>query len=160
MVREFTQFVGAYPDCFERSLQVGHITGSAWLINRSGTYALFTHHRKLDRWLQVGGHADGDPDVAGVALREAREESGLSCLALADAHIFDLDAHEIPARQDEPAHIHFDVRYLLQATAEEPLRISPESHDLAWFSADQILAHFSDASILRMVHKWIEQRDK
>ncbi|MEM7131647.1 MAG: NUDIX hydrolase [Chloroflexota bacterium] len=153
-VTQFTNFVQAHSDCFERSLQIGHITGSAWVINRSGTCALFTLHRKLGLWLQLGGHADGNPDVAQVAMREAQEESGLTNLALVEEGIFDLDAHTIPARGSEPAHIHYDVRYLIQATSEEPLSISEESHDLAWFSLEEIKERFQDESILRMAKKW------
>lgn len=153
-VARFTDFVQTNVDCFERSLQIGHITGSAWVINQAGTHALFTHHRKLNLWLQLGGHADGDGNVARVAMREAFEESGLVYLALADEAIFDLDAHTIPARGDEPEHIHYDVRYLVQATAEEPFQISEESHDLAWFSAKEIFERFEDESILRMARKW------
>ena len=75
----------------------------------AGDRVLLAHHRKLGRWLQPGGHSDGDPDTLAVALREAREESGLDVQALDDA-IFDLDLHRIPARDREPAHLHFDVR--------------------------------------------------
>lgn len=154
--RHFSEFVHANEDCFERSLQIGHITGSAWVINQSGTHALFTHHRKLGLWLQVGGHADGDGDVARVAMREAQEESGLTSLVFVNRDIFDLDAHTIPARGNEPEHIHYDVRYLLRATLDDPLQVSEESHSLAWFSADDILIRFNDESILRMARKWLE----
>lgn len=153
--QRFSDFVQQYAECFERSLKIGHITGSAWVINRAGTHALFTHHRKLNVWLQVGGHADGDPNVARVAMREAEEESGLVDLILVSDAIFDLDAHTIPARGDEPEHVHYDVRYLIQATSDEPFQISDESHDLAWFSADEIMSRFEDESILRMARKWI-----
>ncbi len=104
-MREPTEaFIDSHPDCFERSCQVGHITGSAWIVNRAGDRVLLTHHRKLGRWLQPGGHSDGDPDTLEVALREAREESGLDVRALDEA-IFDLDVHLIPARGHEPAHL-------------------------------------------------------
>ena len=64
-------------DCFERSCFPGHVTASAWLLSPDGRRFLLTHHRKLDQWLQPGGHADGDTDLPRVALREAREETGL-----------------------------------------------------------------------------------
>src|SRR4051794_7952145 len=72
--RTIEAFVRQYAECFHRSLAIGHLTGSAWLLDTTGGRVLLTHHRKLDRWIQLGGHADGDPDLLGVALREAREE--------------------------------------------------------------------------------------
>src|SRR5690606_30691327 len=103
---------------FTRSALVGHFTGSAWLVDRSGMRVLLTHHRKLDRWLQLGGHADGEEDLARVALREAAEESGLRDLAV-DADIFDIDRHRIPARGDEPGHWHYDVRHVVRCRGSE-----------------------------------------
>ena len=77
MLDRFRHFVASQPRCFERSLLEGHVTGSAWVIDAEGAQVLLLHHRKLDRWLQPGGHCDGDADVLRVAMREAREESGL-----------------------------------------------------------------------------------
>src|SRR5215470_6105707 len=97
------QFVRANPDCFERSCVPGHVTGSAWILSADRRAFLLAHHAKLDRWLQCGGHSDGDPDTAAVALREAREESGLEKLEFAQREIFDVDVHVFPARGSEPA---------------------------------------------------------
>ena len=80
----FRRFIQHNRDCFERHLAEGHLTGSAWILDRSRTRALLTHHRKLDCWIQLGGHADGDSDLLRVAAREAREESGLAVEPLAD----------------------------------------------------------------------------
>ena len=151
------EFITRTPDCFERSHKEGHITGSAWLINPRGDKALLTLHRKLQRWMQTGGHADGDPDTLRVAMKEAEEESGISGITPVSVDIFDIDIHLIPARpaKGEPAHYHYDVRYLLQAPHEE-FAISPESDDLAWWSAAEIEAHATelDASVLRMAELW------
>ncbi|MEX2206239.1 MAG: NUDIX hydrolase [Myxococcota bacterium] len=151
------QFVRANPDCFLRSCVDGHMTGSAWILSHDHERFLLTHHRKLDRWLQLGGHADGDADLAEVALREAREESGLDAFSLASPHgealPLDVDVHLIPARGDEPAHLHHDLRYLLVAGRDQELRVSNESLDLRWFArarADELLA---DESLRRMARK-------
>jgi len=146
-------FVETNQRCFERSLTSGHVTASTWIVSRDRTLALLTHHRKLGRWLQLGGHTDGDADVLRSACREAREESGLRSLAVLDAAIFDCDVHPIPARGDEPEHFHHDVRFLLEADETEPLIVSEESHALAWVPLGRIDAHESDASVMRMVHK-------
>ena len=108
------------------------------------------------RWLQPGGHSDGDPDTLAVALREAREESGLDLRALDDA-IFDIDVHGIPARGREPAHFHFDVRFLVQAEHDR-FKVSDESHALPWVPAVGLNALTDEESVLRMARKWVVRR--
>lgn len=151
----FGEFVSRHPDCCERTLAEGHLTGSAWLVSADGQRVLLTHHRKLDRWLQLGGHAEGDPDLAAVALREAREESGIEALAI-ESGVFDLDRHLIPARGADPAHWHYDVRFVVRALADESFTVSDESHALAWRPIDELAADASvDESVRRMATKWI-----
>ena len=152
-VSRFEAFVDSHPECFHRSCRVGHITGSAWIVDRAGERVLLTHHRKLGLWLQLGGHSDGDPDTLAVTLREAHEESGLEVRAL-DETIFDLDVHLIPARGREPAHHHFDVRFLVQAEHDR-FTVSEESHALAWVPANGLGALTGDESVLRMARKWL-----
>lgn len=146
-------FVEAQPQAFARELLIGHVTASAWIVDPSRTRALLTHHRKLDRWLQLGGHVDGDPDVRAGALREAREESGLASLRLAHDAIYDLDVHAIPARPGEPAHDHYDVRFAFYADPAEPLVVSAESNQLAWVRLDALDASGADESMLRLARK-------
>lgn len=150
----FRAFMSAHADAAERSLAHGHLTGSAWLVGKDGQHVLLTHHRKLDRWLQLGGHADGDADLARVALREAREESGLSGLVV-EPEVFDLDRHEIPVRGDEPAHWHYDVRFVVRATGNEAFSVGNESHALAWRDIAAIEKDpDADHSLRRMARKW------
>lgn len=158
LAARFGEFVAAHADCFERTCVPGHVTGSAWLLSPDGDRALLTHHRKLGRWLQLGGHSDGDPDTLAVALREAREESGLP-VAVLDAAIFDLDVHGIPARGAEPAHLHYDVRFLLGARTEA-FQVSSESHDLCWVAMDAVAGLTAEESVLRMVRKWRSWRER
>ncbi|HNH32563.1 MAG TPA: NUDIX hydrolase [bacterium] len=146
-------FVQTYPDCFERYLSIGHITGSAWIVNPSRDKVLLTHHGKLNRWLQLGGHADGDPHVDRVALREAQEESGVEATTLLSDMPFDLDIHEIPPHKSDAAHLHYDVRFLIEIDDAIPLRISSESKDLAWIALDRIADYTTEESVLRMARK-------
>lgn len=148
-------FVQANPDCFERSLREGHITGAAWLVNTANTHALLTHHRKLRLWLQLGGHADGDPRVLNVALREAKEESGIECIEPVSTDIFDVDVHRIPAHGGEAAHFHYDIRFLLRVNGEHPLRPTEESIELAWVLKTEVTRLNTDKSVLRMHEKWV-----
>ena len=154
VVERFIRFVETYPDCFERTLPVGHVTGSAWVVNREGTHVLLTHHRKLDKWLQLGGHADGEPDVMRVALREVAEESGLTGVTPVSPDIFDVDIHAIPARPHEPAHEHYDIRYAFRATGSEAYVVSGESHDLDWVPVAGLHRLTTEESMLRMARKW------
>ena len=141
---------------FLRQRLAGHFTGSAWVVSADGARTLLTHHRKLDRWLQPGGHADGDVDLAGVALREAQEETGVAGLRLEDGAIFDLDRHWIPVRGQVPGHWHYDVRYLVRAGVDERFVVSAESHDLAWRDISVIAADPGvDPSMRRMAGKWL-----
>ena len=146
-------FVDQYPDCFERSLLVGHVTGSAWIVSPDRQQTLLIHHRKLDRWLQPGGHADGDPNMVAVSMREAQEETGLTSLLLAEPCIFDIDVHTIPARNGVPEHLHYDVRFLLEADPGEPLGTSSEIKNIGWFSLDEATNFTDSESILRLIRK-------
>ncbi len=151
-VERLAKFVMDHEDCFERTQLKGHVTGSAWLLNPAGDAVLLTHHRKLDIWVQLGGHADGDSDVARVALREAQEESGIDDISLISPDIFDIDIHEIPERGAEPAHFHYDCRFLLKA-GNEDFVVNDESHDLKWVNLGDIPDFTTEESVLRMVAK-------
>src|SRR5690349_20004454 len=154
----FLQFLDSAPHVFERSHTPGHFTGSAWLVSEDGQRVLLTHHRKLGRWLQLGGHADGDGDLARVALREAQEESGLTGLSL-NPEIFDLDRHANPTRGAEPRHWHYDVRFVVRAHGGEQFAVSDESHDLAWRSVGDIVNDVeADESLRRMARKWVGRK--
>jgi 8-oxo-dGTP pyrophosphatase MutT (NUDIX family) len=154
----FLDFLDSSPDVFHRRHPPGHFTGSAWLVSADSERVLLTHHRKLGRWLQLGGHADGDSDLARVALREAEEESGLVDLQV-EPTIFDLDRHWIPARGDEPGHWHYDVRYVVRATGSERFAVGEESLALAWMPIDGLAVDpASDVSLRRMARRWIARR--
>jgi 8-oxo-dGTP pyrophosphatase MutT (NUDIX family) len=150
--------VESEPRCFLRDCYPGHITASAWIVSRESRAVLLTHHRKLDRWLQLGGHTDGEPDALRAAIREAQEESGIAELVPlprgGESRILDLDVHEIPARKDEPAHQHHDIRFLLEASEHAPLaRLEAESVALRWFPSTGIEVRFPEESLARMARK-------
>ncbi|MEO8778873.1 MAG: NUDIX hydrolase [Rhodanobacter sp.] len=183
LIEQFEAFLNTSADAFERSHLAGHFTGSAWLVSADGKRVLLMHHRKLDRWLQPGGHADGDVDLARVALREAQEETGVPGLRVEDA-IFDIDRHRIagripaacadgpaspsafvpgerghaPAPAREPEHWHYDVRYVVRAGADESFVANPESRGLAWRPIAEVSNDESlDLSLRRMARKWLAQ---
>ncbi|HEX3599725.1 MAG TPA: NUDIX hydrolase [Lacipirellulaceae bacterium] len=166
VVDRISALVNSRPDCFERTCRPGHITAAAWILSADRRRVLLTHHRKLGRWLQLGGHSDGQWHVEEVALREAREESGLSHFELVPINgvimPFDLDVHVIPARFDasgtliEDAHEHHDIRFLLIATSDDEIQISDESHDVRWCTPDEVRELTDEESVLRMLYKALE----
>lgn len=157
---QFIDFIRENPACCERGLPIGHLTGSAWLVSNDGQRALLMHHRKLNRWLQPGGHADGNADLAQVALREAIEETGLTEMYV-ESDIYDLDRHRIPARGNEPEHWHYDVRFVVRAMGGELFVQNEESLALAWFDIKKLANDGElDESIRRMAQKWLRPPTK
>jgi 8-oxo-dGTP pyrophosphatase MutT (NUDIX family) len=130
----------------------GHVTASAFVLSPDRAATLLTHHAKLDRWLQLGGHCDGIADTRFVALKEAYEESGLSRVRLLSEEVFDVDIHEIPARGADPAHLHYDIRYLMQAEAGK-IQVSAESKALTWAPLDTLERYTDAPSVLRLRDK-------
>lgn len=151
-------FVQEHEACFERSLMHGHMTASAWLLSSDEQCALLMHHAKLDKWLQLGGHCDGESDVLAVALKEAQEESGIQNIVPVGGDIFDIDIHLIPARKHEPEHYHYDVRFLLKVVGDEQVVQNSESKELRWLSKHDNATLALDRSVLRLWHKWMEHR--
>ena len=139
---------------FSKENKEGHFTGSAWIVSPDRSMVLMTHHRKLNMWLQLGGHADGTEDLISVATREAKEESGFDNFVIVSEKIFDLDIHEIPAIAEGSIHLHYDVRFLLEADPKNnTIVISDESHDVQWIALDKVVKLNPENSMHRMVKK-------
>jgi len=164
-------FLKDHTDALERTCVPGHITGSALVVNPNFDRVLLTLHAKLGKWLQLGGHADGDSDVAAAALREAREESGRSEVeflpweqggtwGITSPTAFDCDIHQIPARGDQPSHLHYDIRYLCVLDDALPLRITHESKDLRWVKLEDAFTLTQEASMIRQFEKFVALRQQ
>ena len=146
---------------FSRNSYNGHFTGSAWIVSPDKSSILMTHHKKLGKWIQLGGHADGENDLLKVALREAKEESGIQQFKILSEKIFDLDIHAIPQHNIEPSHLHYDIRFLFEADPiGEAVIISDESHDVTWVPLEDVAKINPEVSIQRMIKKTILMKEK
>lgn len=137
---------------FNPSPEADHVTASGFVLSSDRSQVLLMHHRKLDLWLQPGGHCDGNPDVRAVAAREVSEEIGSPSARFISRAIFDVDVHEIPARRSEPAHHHHDIRFLFEVDPNEPLAGNCESHALRWLRLDELAAATDRPSVLVVRH--------
>ncbi len=137
-----------------RDNKLGHITGSAWIVRKDRKKVLLTHHLKLDRWLQVGGHVESDNSILESALREAMEETGLTSIKPLSEEIFDIDVHLIPKRGDVEAHNHYDIRFLFEADENEKInRQEDESKAIKWITLDEVSSYAGEGTVLRMTDK-------
>ena len=148
-------FVEAHPDALWRTCGAGHLTGSAVVVDPPAGRVVLLHHRKLARWLQPGGHADGDGDLAGVALREAEEETGLRDLRVVTPAV-DIDIHTIPAREGEPAHLHLDLRFVVLAPSGAAPVVNDESHDVRWVAEQDLDRYSAAAELRRLVRRGLD----
>jgi 8-oxo-dGTP pyrophosphatase MutT (NUDIX family) len=137
--------------CFARTtFAPGHVTGSGFIVHAPSRRVLLHHHRRLDAWLQMGGHDEGENDPRATALREGAEESGLTDLVLLSPAILDVDVHAIPAGKGEPPHLHHDVRYALATRTPDAIRRDDaESVDLRWFGFEEATAAMDDPDATR-----------
>lgn len=150
---ETKSLIKRQPRCFDNQcFNDGHITGSSWIISPDKKQVLLTHHQKLGIWIQLGGHSDGNADTLAVAIREAQEESGISVRPI-ECQILDVDVHRVPSIAEEPAHLHYDIRFALLATTRN-FKASKESIALRWVNLEDISRLSSEASLLRMRDKW------
>lgn len=138
-----------------RTNHIGHFTGSAWIVNSDFTKTLLIHHAKLNKWLQPGGHLEKeDTSFLDGAMREAREEIGIDEFKPVSTEIFDIDIHTIPEKNEEPAHEHLDVRYLLTLDNTDVSKIDTiEVHGAQWVYIDDLLWLDTESSIRRMAEK-------
>jgi len=151
--QQMLEFLSRNENGFHSKHLPGHITGSAWVLDSTKTKVLMTHHIKLGKWLQLGGHADGSKNILEVAFREAEEESGLDSIQPLSLHIFDVDVHAIPERKHFPNHFHYDVRFLFEANENEQFHVSHESFSLQWIDLEEVRRFNDEDSILRLVEK-------
>lgn len=160
-VHLFRNLLRTNPRCFWRDdFLPGHITASAWITNPAQSHLLLIMHPKLKIWMPPGGHCDGDTDTYLTALRELEEETGFTPeMVLSEPVIFDLDIHPVPARKDEPEHLHFDVRYHVKIDDRLPVPGSEEGIEAKWFTIEEAAPLFPQSGgRWRMLQKTLSLR--
>lgn len=143
--------LASHPDALSRTCRPGHLTGSALVVDPSDNRILVLFHTKLQRWLQPGGHADGDADLGRVALREATEETGIAGLRLVEPPV-DLDVHVVDP-PSEDAHEHHDIRYLVLAPPGSVPVGNHESEALRWVDQTELVGMGADLGLIRLADR-------
>lgn len=158
--RQILEFIAAHPDALHRTCAPGHLTGSALVVDPRTREVLLLFHAKVRRWLQPGGHADGDANLAHVALREATEETGIDGLRVVTPAI-DLDVHVFHnASGAEPDHLHLDVRHLVLAPRASEVAANHESDGTAWVSLEDLARYDVDLGTVRMAEQGLRILDQ
>lgn len=152
MLIRMISFVEKHENCFERSLEIGHMTASCWVLNVQTSQVLLLFHKKLQKWLQPGGHCDGNQNIREVAEKELEEETGLR-ISSDDLAIFDVDIHTIPQKGEIAEHEHFDVRFLFKFDGSQTAQVNHESEGLQWVSISDLVGDETENSIKRMAQK-------
>jgi 8-oxo-dGTP pyrophosphatase MutT (NUDIX family) len=156
-VERVGSMITTLPDPADRATRPGHLTGSAFVVSADGSAAVLLLHTKLEKWLQPGGHADGDCNLAAVALREASEETGIEGLGVHPIAI-DVDVHEVRPQTEDP-HLHLDVRYLVVAPPAARVVGNEESRAIRWVSRSRLGAYSPDAGLVRLAASAFEVFD-
>ena len=146
----YRTLIDSHPDAGLRTCRPGHLTGSALVVDSAGANTLLMLHAKLGLWLQPGGHADGDANLAAVALREATEETGIVGLRIWPQPLH-LDIHRVDPPKEDP-HLHYDVRFLVRAPAEARPQGNHESKGLRWVPLDGLVDFGCDPGLVHLAH--------
>jgi hypothetical protein len=170
-LNEIRNFIKTDPHCFCSKNPLGHVTASAFVVNRDFSMGLFTFHKQFKKWIQLGGHClPNEFYMHDVALREAKEESGLENLCFVDSGKqkkffeeflkyqtlkvpFDIDIHKVFQKNKKSMHKHYDLRYVLMANCLDQVQVSSESLDLRWITFRDILHFTHEKSVLRQIEK-------
>lgn len=153
------------PDIYERTNQAAHFTASSWILNKEHTKVLMIYHNIYKSWSWTGGHADGEHDLLSVAIREAKEETGISEIRALSEDIFSLEILTVDGHVKRgsyvPSHLHLNITYLLEANEEEGIRIKPdENSGVKWFSLGEALEACTEPWMVEWVYSKLNEKLK
>ena len=158
-------FLDKNPDAFYRTNRTAHMTASAWVVNPARDKVLMVYHKIYDSWSWTGGHADGEEDLAAVALREVREETGVASARLLSEDIFSLESLTVDGHEKHgayvPSHLHLNVTYLLEADDRDPLTVCEEENSgVRWFTLDGALEASSEPWFVARIYRKLNEKLK
>lgn len=153
------------PNAFSRSDQIAHMTASAWIVNQNRTKVLMVYHRIYNSWSWTGGHADGETDLLAVALREAREETGITEVRPVSEAIYSLEVLTVDGHEKKgsyvPSHLHLNVTYLLEADDSQELTVcEAENTAVAWFTLEEALKASSEPWFVERIYRKLNAKLK
>lgn len=156
------RYMDTFDNLFNRENEFAHFTASAWLVNEEHTKVLMAYHNIYNSWSWVGGHADGDTDLLQVALKEAKEETGLTNVKPMSAEIYAIEILGVPAHEKNgkhvATHVHLNVTYLLEASESDLTRIKPdENSDIGWFELERCV-EVSTEPEMKVVYKKLNEK--
>ncbi|MGM9542383.1 MAG: NUDIX hydrolase [Candidatus Limivicinus sp.] len=156
-------FLDKNPDAFYRTNLLAHMTASAWVVNPQRSKTLLVYHRLYDSWSWTGGHADGEEDLLAVALREVREETGVQTLRPVSEEIYSLEVLTVDGHEKHgkyvSSHLHLNLTYLLEAEADQPLRVcEAENSGVAWFSLTNALSASTEPWFVERIYKKLNEK--
>lgn len=160
---QMLQFMSSNPNCLSRDNQVAHFTASMWTVNKERTKTLMVYHNIYNSWSWIGGHADGEEDLCGVALRELQEETGVRNATLISNRIFSLETLTVDGHVKKgvyvPSHLHFNVTYLAEAEESETLIVNEEENKaVKWWTFEEALEASTEPWMIENVYKKLMQK--
>ncbi|MFC7686191.1 NUDIX hydrolase [Ureibacillus sp. GCM10028918] len=156
------RYMDTFDNLFTRENEFAHFTASAWLVNEDHTKVLMAYHNIYDSWSWVGGHADGATDLLHVALKEAKEETGLTKVKPVSDQIFSIEILGVPAHEKKgkhiATHVHLNITYLIEASESDLIRVKPdENSDIGWFELDRAIEASTEPE-MKVVYRKLNEK--
>lgn len=157
------RFLEQNEDAFLRENRIAHMTASAWVVNSARDRVLMVYHKIYDSWSWTGGHADGDEDLARVALKEVREETGVKSARLVSDEIYSLEVLTVDGHEKRgayvPSHLHLNVTYLIEADEHDPLTVcEAENSGVQWFTLEGALNASTEPWFVQRIYRKLNEK--
>ena len=159
------KYFDKFDDVLTRDNEFGHFTASSWAVNKEKTKVLMIYHNIYKSWAWTGGHADGETDLLGVAIRELKEETGVKNVRILDSDIFSLEIICVKGHVKKgkyvPSHVHLNLTYFLEVDENETLQIkADENSGVKWVNIEDVYKTTSEEWMFENIYKKINEKIK